>query len=96
MDPDTKRCQGGSLLSYDDMLAKSASESIEAIARKRMILCAEFVAHMGEERLPQRVMFGEIVGDEGYSGGQGKDWMYHPKAGMSVFKMKFEVWRKAV
>ena len=78
------------------MLAKTASESIEAIARKRMILFAGFVAHMGEERLPQRVMFGEIVGDEGYSGGQGKDWMYHPKEGMSVFKMKFEVWRKAV
>ena len=25
---------------------------------------------MGEERLPQRVMFGELVGGKGYSGGQ--------------------------
>ena len=33
------------------------------------ILFAGFVACMGEERLPQRVMFGELVGGKGYSGG---------------------------
>ena len=27
---------------------------------------------MGEERLPHRVMFGELVGGKGYSGGQEK------------------------
>ena len=27
---------------------------------------------MGEERLPQRVMFGELVRGKGYSGGQEK------------------------
>ena len=36
--------------------------------RKRRILFAGFVARMGEERLPQRVMFGEFVGGKGYSG----------------------------
>ena len=51
---------------------------------------------MGEERLPQRVMFGELVGGKGYSGGQEKDWMAHLKAHMLVFGMKFEGWRKAV
>ena len=51
---------------------------------------------MGEERLPQRVMFGEFVGGKGYSGGQEKDWMDHLKEdNMSVFGMKFEGWRKA-
>ena len=43
---------------------------------------------MGEERLPQRVMFGELAGGKGYSGGQEKEEML-------VFEMKFEEWRKA-
>ena len=61
-------------LSYADALAKTASESIEAIVRKRRILFAGFVARM-RERLPQRVMFGELVGGKGYSGGKGRtDW----------------------
>ena len=50
---------------------------------------------MGEERLPQRVMFGELVGGKGYSGGQEKDWMAHLKEDKSVFGMRFEGWRKA-
>ena len=50
---------------------------------------------MGEERLPQRVMFGELVGGKDYSGGQEKDWMAHLKEDMLVFGMKFEGWRKA-
>ena len=65
----------GDRLSYADALAKTASESIEAIVRRRRILFADFIARMGEERLPQRVMFGELVGGKGYSGGQEKDWM---------------------
>ena len=76
-------------------LAKTASESIEAIVRKRRILFAGFVARMGEERLPQRVMFGKLVGGKAYSGGQEKDWMAHLKEDMLVFGMKFEGWRKA-
>ena len=60
-------------LSYADALDKTASESIEAIVGKQKILFAGFVARMGEERLPQRVMFGELVRGKGYSRGQEKD-----------------------
>ena len=76
--------------SYADALAKTAFESIGAIVRKRRISFAGFVVRMGEERLPQRVMFGELVGGKGYSGGQEKDWMAHLKEDMSVFGMKFQ------
>ena len=90
-----KRKRDDHPLSYADALATTASESIEAIVRKRRILFAEFVARMGEERLPQRVMFGELVGGKGYSRGQAKDSLVHLKGDMSVFGMKFEGWRKA-
>ena len=79
-------------LSYADTLAKTAFESIEAIVRKRRILFAGFVARTREVCLPQRVMFGELVGGNGYSGGQEKDWMMHLKEDMSSFGMKFEGW----
>ena len=59
------------------------------------LLFAGFVARMGEERLPQRVMFGELVGGKGYSGGQEKDWLAHLKEDISVLGMKFEGWQKA-
>ena len=35
-------------------------------------------------------MFGELVGGEGYSRGQEKDWLVHLKEDMSVFGMKSE------
>ena len=41
-------------LSYADAVANTASESIEAIVRKRRILFAGFVARLEEEHLPQR------------------------------------------
>ena len=89
-----KRKRDDHTLSYADALAKEVSENIEAIVRKRRILFAGFVARMGEERLPQRVMFEELVGGKGYAGGQDKDWMVHLKEDMSAFGMKFEGWRK--
>ena len=90
-----KRKRDHHTLSYADALAKTASQSTEAIVRKQRILFAGFVVRMGEERLPQRVMFGELVEGKGYSGGQEKDWMDHLTEDMSVFGMKFEGWRKA-
>ena len=36
--------------------------------RKRRILSVGFVARMGAERLPQRVVFGDLVGGKGYLG----------------------------
>ena len=90
-----KRKRDDHTLSYADALAQTDSESVEAIVRKRRMLFAAFVARIGEERLPQRVMFGGLVGGKGYSGGQKKDLMAHLKEDMSVFGMKFEGWRKA-
>ena len=63
---------------------------------KGRLLFAGFVARKGDERLPQRVMFGELVRGKGYSGGQDKDWMGHLNENMSVFGIKSEGWRKAV
>ena len=48
---------------------------------------------MADERLPQRVMFGELVVGKGYSGGQEKNWLAHLKEDVSVFGTKFEGWR---
>ena len=90
-----KRKRDDHTLSYANTLAKTASESIAAIVRKRRILFAGFVARMGEGRLPQRVIFGDFVGGKGYSGGQEKDWMAHLKKDMSVFGLKFKGWREA-
>ena len=56
-------------LSYADALAETTSEGIKAIVRRRKILYAGVVARMGEERLPQRVMFPELVGSKGCSEG---------------------------
>ena len=90
-----KRKRDDHTLSYADALAQADSESVEAIVRKRRTLFAGFVARMGEERLRQRVIFGEIVGGKGCSGGQEKYWMDHLKDDMSAFGMKVEGWRKA-
>ena len=64
-----KRKRDDHTLSYADALVQTDSESVKAIVRKRKILLAGFVARIGEERLPQRVMFGEFVWGKGYSGG---------------------------
>ena len=58
------------ILSYAHVLLRKDSESVETTVRKRRILFAGFVARMAEERLPRRVMFGEMLGGKGYSGGQ--------------------------
>ena len=79
-----KRKRDDHPLSYADAFAKTASESIEAIVRKRRPLFAGFVARMGEERLRQRVVFRELVGGRGYSWGQEKDWLVHLKEDIYV------------
>ena len=77
------------------LVAKTASESTEAIVRIHGLLFAGFVARMEEERLPQRVMFGKLVGGKGNSGEREKDWLVHLKEDISAFEMKFEGLRKA-
>ena len=49
---------------------KTGSESIEATLRRRRILFGEFVARMGDTRLPKCVMFGEMMGGAGCVGGK--------------------------
>ena len=90
-----KRQRNDHTLSCADALAKTASESIEVIVRKRRILFTGFVARMGEKHLPRGVMFGELVGGNGYLRGPEKGWFVHLKQDMSVFGMKFEGWSKA-
>ena len=68
-----KHGDGYHVLSFADALAKTGCENVETTVRKRRILFAGFVARMGNERLPKRVMFGELEGGKGYVGGQEQD-----------------------
>ena len=58
--------------------------------RRRRISLAGFVACMGEECLPRRVTFGEIVGGKGYSFGQEKDWMGRLEEDLTEFGIESE------
>ena len=49
---------GYHMLSHADALAKTGCENVETTMRTRRTLFAGFVARMGNERLPRRVMFG--------------------------------------
>ena len=64
-----KRKREDDILSYANALLKTDSESVETTVRGRRIFFAGFVARMGEERRPRRVMFEEMFGGKGYSGG---------------------------
>ena len=55
-------------VSYLDTLIKTGSESIEVIMPRRRILFLKFVARMKDTRLPNCVMFGELVGNRPASG----------------------------
>ena len=65
-----KRKREDYILSYAHEFHRTDSESDETTVRRRRMLFAGFVARMGEERLPRRVMFGEMLGGKAYSGGQ--------------------------
>ena len=56
----------------DNPITKTESESIEAVMRRRRILFAGFVARKEDTRLPNCVVFGELVGGAICVGGQGK------------------------
>ena len=90
-----KRKREDHILSYANALLRTDFESVETTVRRRRILFAGFVARMGEERLPRRVMFGEMLGGKGYSGGQEWDWMKYLEEDLEVFGIKFEGWREA-
>ena len=90
-----KRKREDHILSCANALLRTDSESVETTVRRRRILFAGFVARMGEERLPTRVMFGEMLGVKGYSGGQEWDWMKDPEEVFEAFGIKFEGWHEA-
>ena len=62
--------------------------------RKRRTTFAGFVARMGEERLPRRMMPGDLVGRKGYSGRQEKGLMVCLEECMTECGMKTTGWRK--
>ncbi|CAN0377621.1 unnamed protein product, partial [Laminaria digitata] len=65
-------------------------ENVETTVRKRRILFAGFVARTGDERLPRRVMYGEVEGGKGYLGGQEQDWMGCLEQDLSLFNLPTE------
>ena len=61
------------MLSYADALAKTGCDNVETTVRERRIRFAGFVAGMDNERLPKRLIFGEVDREKGYSGGREQD-----------------------
>ena len=59
--------------------------------RKRSLLFRVFVARTGEQCLPQRAMFGDLVGGNDYSGAQEKERMMHLKVDTLAVGIMFEV-----
>ena len=82
-------------ISYLDTSIKTGSETIEATSRRRRILFAGFVARMEDTRLPKYVMFGELVGDAGCVGGQGKEWMVCFLDDLRSFGINADQWTTA-
>ena len=78
------------MLSSADALAKIGFENVETTVRKRRVLFARFVARMDNERLPKRVMFGEVDRGKGYFGGQEQDWMGCLQHDLSLFNLPTE------
>ena len=87
-----KRNRTDHLIPYLDTLVKTGSESIEAILRKRRILFAGFVVRMENTSLPKCVMFGELVGGAGSTGGQEKLWMWCLLDDLRVFGIHPDKW----
>ena len=85
-----KRRDGYHKLRYADALAKTAYENVDTTVRKPRILFAGFAARMDNERLPKRVMFGEVDGGKGYSGEQEQDWMDCLERDLSLFSLPTE------
>ena len=84
------------ILSYANALLRTNVLSVETTVRRHnRKLFSGFVTRMGEERLPKRAMFGEMVGGKGYSGGQEWDWMRYLEEDLKEFGIKLEGWREA-
>ena len=85
-----KRRDGHHMLSDAGAPTKTGHEYVKTAVRKRWILFAGFVTRMGNERLPKRVMFGEVDRGKVYSGGQEQDWMGCLERDLSLFNLPTE------
>ena len=62
-----KQIREDHIISYPNPLLRTTSEGVETMGHRCKLLFADYVTRMREERLPKRVMFGEMVGGKGYS-----------------------------
>ena len=63
------------ILSYEDALQRTKCEKIETTVRTRRLLWAGALLHMGDHRLPKRVMSGELENAKKRGpGGKEKEW----------------------
>ena len=62
---------------------------------KQSTLFAGLATHMRKKCLPQRLVFREVVGGEGYSVGHGKDGMVRVEKFVTYCGMTSHGWRKA-
>ena len=78
------------MLPYPDAPAETGCEDIETTVRKRRVLFTGFVARMENERLSKLVIYGEVDGGKGYSGGQEQDRMACLQHDLSLFNLPTE------
>ena len=71
---------------------KTESESIEAVMRRGRVLFAGFGARMENTRLPECVIFVELVGGAGCVGGQKEEWMGCLLADLRAFGISADQW----
>ena len=76
------------ILSYKDALQRTECESIETTVRTRKLLGSGALLHMGDHRLPKRVMSGELInaGKRG-PGGKEKEWTDCVAENIQLFSM---------
>ena len=63
--------------------------------RRRRILLAEFVVRMDDTRLPECVMFGELMGGASCVGGQKKEWIRCLLDDLRAFVINADQWTTA-
>ena len=74
---------------------KTGSESIEATLRRKRIVFAGYVARMEVTRLPNCVMFGEMMGGAGCVGRKEKEWMGCFLDDLRAFGINADQWTAA-
>ena len=63
--------------------------------RRRLMLCAGFVARVEDTRLPKCMVLEDLMGDADCIGGQGKEWMGCFVDDLKVFGINADQWTTA-